>query len=184
MDEETDEEIRGKWNTSVMLLPRIHSVRLHSCPGSGGEALQRVNSVLEELSNQKPIVHKAKKTIRNFGIKKGEPIAVSVTLRGQKAMEVLDRVAEAVDRKIKASSFDRLGNFSFGIKEHIDIPEVKYRAEIGIIGMDVNVSLERKGYRIGRRRIARNKLPRRQMLTTSEGILFAKEYLNLQVTTE
>ncbi|MEM2810244.1 MAG: nickel-dependent hydrogenase large subunit, partial [Candidatus Korarchaeum sp.] len=102
-------------------------------------------------------------------------------LRGKKAVELLDRLAEAVGRRIKASSFDEFGNFAFGIKEHIDIPGVKYRADIGIFGMDVMVSVGRPGYRIARRRVERRRIPLRQRVSRLESIVFAEKYLNLKV---
>ncbi|MEM2604312.1 MAG: 50S ribosomal protein L5, partial [Candidatus Korarchaeum sp.] len=101
--------------------------------------------------------------------------------RGKKAVELLDRLAEAVGRRIKASSFDEFGNFAFGIKEHIDIPGVKYRADIGIFGMDVMVSVGRPGYRIARRRVERRRIPLRQRVSRLESIVFAEKYLNLKV---
>ena len=179
-----EDEIIQRWKKNPVLVPRVHSVTLHICPGRSGEILQKASMILQELTNQKPVIHKAKRTIRNFGIRKGEPIAVSVTVRGKKALEVLDRIVEAVGRKIKAKSFDEFGNFSFGIKEHIDIPGIKYKAEIGVFGMDVNVSLERTGYRVKRRRIKRNHVPRRHLLSKEEAIVFAKNYLNLEIIEE
>ena len=101
-----EEEIIQRWEKNPALKPRVNSVTLHICPGRSGEILQKASLILEELSNQKPVIHKAKRTIRNFGIRKGEPIAVSVTVRGRKALEVLDRVVEAVGRRIKSKSFD------------------------------------------------------------------------------
>ncbi|HIE24116.1 MAG TPA: 50S ribosomal protein L5 [Candidatus Korarchaeota archaeon] len=179
-----EDEIMQKWEKKPVLKPKVYSVTLHICPGRGGEILQKAASILEELTNQKPVFHKAKRTIRNFGIRKGEPIAVSVTIRGEKALEVLDRVVEAVGRRIKAKSFDEFGNFSFGIKEHIDIPGVKYKVEIGVFGMDVNVSLERAGYRVKRRRIKRDHIPRKHLISKEEAIVFAKNYLNIEIVEE
>ncbi|MGY0288494.1 MAG: 50S ribosomal protein L5 [Candidatus Methanodesulfokora washburnensis] len=169
------------WSKNPMLRPRIRSVVLNIAVGTGGESLQKAAQVLEELTGQKPSFRKAKRTIKDFGIRKGMPIAVMVTLRGKKAEEILNRVAEAVKRTIKASSFDRFGNFAFGIKEHIDIPGMKYKAEIGVYGMDVIVSLERPGGRVARRRIKRSRIPLRHRLTKEEGIIYAQKYLNFKV---
>jgi len=175
------ESFEKLWSSNPMLRPRIGHVVLNICVGSGGEELQRAAKVLEELTGQKPSFRKAKRTIKEFGIRKGLPIRVMVTLRGKKAYDILNRVAEAVQRTIKASSFDELGNFAFGIKEHIDIPGMKYRSEIGVFGMDVIVSLERPGMRVARRRIKRSRVPRRHRLTKEEGIAFAVKHLNLKV---
>ena len=92
-----------------MLQPRIGKVVVNICVGTSGEPLERAMKVLEELTGQKPCVRRAKKTIKPFGIRKGEPIACIVTLRGEKAVEFLDRALEAVGRRLKASSFDEYG---------------------------------------------------------------------------
>ena len=99
-----------------------------------------------------PVKRKAKKTIRDFGIREGESIAVVVTLRKQKAIDFLKKVLPVVDNKVSKRSFDVRGNFAFGLKEHIEIPGVKYDPEIGIFGMDVCVSVNRPGQRIKIRR--------------------------------
>jgi large subunit ribosomal protein L5 len=182
--EDQREEILRRWESNPMLIPRVMAVTLNIAVGRSGEVLERAGKVLEELTGQKPVERRAKRTIREFGIRKKEPIAVSVTVRGKKAVELLDRVAEAVGRRIKASSFDEFGNFAFGIKEHIDIPGVKYRADIGIFGMDVIVTMGRAGYRIARRRIERRRIPLRHRLSKAESILFVEKYLNLQVVHE
>ncbi len=170
------------WGDNPMRRPVIRSVTLNICVGRGGEILQRAGSVLEELTGQKPVVRKAKRTIRDFGIRKGDSIAVSVTVRGEKAGALLNRLLDAVGRRVRASSFDNEGNFAFGIREHIDIPGMKYKAEIGIFGMDVAVSMGRPGYRVAKRRIKRRRIPRRHRLGREESIYYAQKYLNMEVT--
>jgi len=164
-----------------MLRPRIGKVVVNICVGKSGEPLERAMRVLEELTGQKPCVRRAKKTIKPFGIRKGEPIACVVTLRGERAVEFLDRALEAVGRRLKASSFDEYGNFSFGIKEHIDLPGTKYDPKVGIFGMDVCVSVERPGYRIMRRKRCRAKVPRKHRVSREEAIRFIEKAFNVRV---
>ncbi len=178
------DQIEARWSKNPMLLPKVMAVTLNISVGRSGEVLERAKKLLEELTGQKPVERRAKRTIREFGIRKNEPIATSVTIRGKKAYELLDRLAGAVDRKIKAESFDEFGNFAFGIKEHIDIPGVKYRADIGIFGMDVIVTMGRAGYRVAKRKVKRARIPRRHRLTKEEAIHYAKKYLNLEVVSE
>jgi large subunit ribosomal protein L5 len=83
---------------------------------------------------------------------KGRPIGMKVTLRGEDADAFLKRALEAVDGKVAEASFDRQGNVSFGVKEHISMPGVRYDPEIGVWGMDVCIRLERRGYRVSRKR--------------------------------
>ena len=153
---------------------RISKVVLNIGVGRSGEPLERAKKVLELLTDQKPSARYAKKTIRDFGIHKGEPIAVMVTVRGNKALDLLKRLIAAKNNTIKASSFDDHGNVSFGIKEHIDIPNMKYDPEIGIFGMDVCISLERRGYRVARRKVRRSKVGAEHRVNKEDAIEFFK----------
>ena len=76
------------------------------------------------------------------------------------------------------------GNFSFGIREHIDIPGTKYSPDLGIIGMDVTVVLRRPGYRVKYRRRAKSKIGSKHKLTAEEAIAFVREELGVEVVEE
>ncbi len=86
-----------------------------------------------------------------------------------------------VDNKISKSSFDVFGNFSFGLKEHIEIPGVKYDPEIGIFGMDVCVSVNRPGQRIKNRRIEKKHVGLKHVLTPEESIVFVRQTLGVNI---
>ena len=176
-----EEEILKTWEQQPMLKPRIEKVVVNMSIGKSGEPLEKAAKVLKELAGQNPCKRKAKKTIRDFGIRKGEPIACMVTLRKQKAIEFLKKVLPVVDNKISKECFDERGNFSFGIKEHIEIPGVRYDPEIGIFGMDICVSLSRPGYRVKKRRIEKTKIGSKHLLTPEEAMVFVKEALGVEV---
>ncbi len=160
---------------------RIHSVTVNMGVGEGGERLAKAEALLEELTGQKPIRRLAKKTIQPFGIRKGLPIACKVTLRGEKAIDFLKRALEAKDRRLPEKCFDQLGNFSFGIREHIDLPGVKYDPNVGIFGMDVCVTVERPGYRVKRRKLKKTKIGRKHLVTREEAIEFVKKEFQVEV---
>ncbi|MEM2563974.1 MAG: 50S ribosomal protein L5, partial [Candidatus Bathyarchaeia archaeon] len=181
---EQNENFKVKWQENPMLKPRIEKVVVNCCVGKSGEPLEKAMKLLEELTGQKPCFRRAKKTIRDFGIRRKEPIACLVTLRGEKAVEFLKRVLEAVDNRIPVSSFDNFGNFAFGISEHIDIPGTKYSPELGIIGMDICVSLCRPGYRVKYRRRARSKVGAKHRVTAEEAMAFMKEEFGVELTEE
>lgn len=164
-----------------MLKPRIDKVVVNISVGKSGEPLEKATKVLKELTGQTPCKRKAKKTIRDFGIRRGEPMACMVTLRKQRAIEFLKKVLPVVDNKISRQSFDAHGNFTFGIKEHIEIPGVKYDPEIGIFGMDVCVSLSRPGYRVKERRIEKAKVGSKHVLTPEEAMVFVKDALGVEI---
>jgi len=164
-----------------MLRPRIEKVVVNISVGKSGEPLEKATMVLKGLTGQTPCKRKARKTIRDFGIRKGEPIACMVTLRKQRVMEFLKKVLPVIDNKIPKESFDRYGNFSFGIKEHIEIAGVKYDPDMGIFGMDVCVSLGRLGYRVKNRRIEKARVSSRHVLTSDEAMVFVKDALGVEI---
>lgn len=175
------EEILKKWEKNPMLKPKLAKVVVNFGVGASGERLEKGIRVLETISGQIPAKIRAKKTIREFGIRKKEPIACKVTLRGEKAKEFLRKALEAVDFKIKASSFDSYGNVSFGIKEHINLPGVRYDPDLGIFGMDVCVSIERPGYRVKRRKIRRARVPEKHRVHRDEAMLYLMEEFGVKI---
>ncbi len=164
-----------------MLKPKIRQVTVNISVGQSGEPLEKAGKVLEQLTGQKPVKRKAKKTIRDFGIRKGEPIACTVTLRKERAVEFLIKALQAVDNKISKSCFDNNGNFSFGIKEHIEIPGTRYVPELGIFGMDISVAFVRAGHRVKERRRRKSRVGTSHLLTSEEAIVFAKDVLGIEV---
>jgi len=164
-----------------MLKPKIDKVTVNIAVGKSGEPLEKASTVLKQLTDQGPCKKKAKKTVRDFGIRKGEPIACVVTLRREKATTFLAKVFQAVDNKISKKCFDGQGNFSFGIKEHIHIPGTKYSPQLGIFGMDVSTSLIRSGYRVHRRHRAKSKIGKNHLLNDEEAIVFVKEKFGVEI---
>ncbi|MCS7122144.1 MAG: 50S ribosomal protein L5 [Archaeoglobaceae archaeon] len=148
--------------------------------GQSGERHQKAVKLLEMLFDQKPAITRAKKTIKNFGIRKKEPIGVKLTLRGEKAMNFLLDALKTKEMKLSAKSINA-GNFSFGILEHIDLPGVDYDPEIGIFGMDICVTLKRRGYRVAERRRCRSKVGSDHRITKDETIEWLKS-LGVEVT--
>jgi large subunit ribosomal protein L5 len=149
--------------------------------GKSGEPMEKAKKALTELTGHQPAVRGAKKTVRDFGIHKGEPIGAMVTLRREEALEFLKRALAAKRNVLKESSFDDFGNFSLGVHEHIDIPGTKYNPEIGIFGMDINVVLVRPGYRIARKSRKRAKIGKSHRISKQEAIEFFKQQFGVEV---
>jgi large subunit ribosomal protein L5 len=177
----SEDEIRKKWEEQPMLKPKIEKVVVNLSVGKSGEPLERAVQVLKEITGHNPCRRKAKVSIRDFGIRKGESIACIVTLRRQGAIDFLKRVLPVVENKISRKSFDKQGNASFGLKEHIEIPGVKYDPDVGIFGMDVCISVIRPGYRVKNRRIGNAKLGASHILTPEESIVFIKDTLGVEI---
>jgi len=159
----------------------IDKVTINMGVGSAGEPLEKAKSLLKRITNKTVVETKAKVRNPTFKIKPGDKIGVKVTLRGSDAEEFLKKAFDAVDFKIKESSIDREGNFSFGIAEYIDFPGAKYDPNIGIMGFDVCVSLKRRGgARVSRRRRGAAKIGKKHRIAKEETIEFLKKY-NIQV---
>ncbi|HDI31736.1 MAG TPA: 50S ribosomal protein L5 [Thermofilum sp.] len=159
----------------------IGKVVVNMAVGESGERLANAAKVLEQLTGQKPTFRKAKKTIKEFGIRRGENIACIVTLRNEKAISFLKKALEAIDYTIKRSSIDDYGNFAFGVREHIHLPGVRYDPKIGIFGFDVIVSLERPGYRVMRKKRKRSKVPKKHRVSRDEAVEFIEKILGAKV---
>jgi large subunit ribosomal protein L5 len=146
--------------------------------GKSGEAVERARKVLEQITSQKPAARKAKKSIRDFGTHQGEPIGLVVTTRGQeRCKDLVTRLLVAREKRMNSSSFDDRGSVSFGLKEHIEIPGIRYDPEIGIWGMNVSILLERPGYRVSRRQHKSSRLGKGHVISQEEAIeYFRREF--------
>lgn len=158
----------------------INKVVVNIGVGKSGEPLERAKRGLEELTGQQPTTKRAKKSVRDFGIHKGEPIAAVVTLRHDASISFLRRVIAAKGNNLKSSSFDDFGNISLGIHEHIDLPDTKYNPDIGIFGMDVSIALTRPGNSIAKRRNPKI-IGQHHRVTRTEAIQFFREQFGVNV---
>ncbi len=133
---------------NVMQVPRIEKV----CINVGlGEAVQNAKAVeaasndIALISGQKPVVTRARKSIANFKLRRGMPIGLMVTLRGDRMWEFLDRLMNAALPRIRdfqgvpPDSFDGRGNYSLGIREQVIFPEIDYDKIDRVRGLQVNI---------------------------------------------
>ncbi|MGC9079302.1 MAG: 50S ribosomal protein L5 [Nanopusillaceae archaeon] len=163
----------------------IEKVTINIGVGKPGEPLEKAEKLLKKMfPDRKPVRTKAKKRVQAWGIRPGLEIGVKLTIRGKKAEEVLRWLLKAVNNTLKESQFDQFGNFGFGIKEYVWIPGLKYDPEIGILGMDVVVTVARPGYRVERRKIRAAKIPRRHKTTKEEVIEYLKKNFGINIIKE
>ncbi len=160
---------------------RIEKLTLNIATGKSGEPLEKAKKVLNQLTGRTPATKRAKRTIKDFGVRQGEPISAIVTLRRDDATTFLVRALDAIGNKVRESSFDDYGNFSFGIKEHIEIPGTKYVPELGIFGATVHVTLGRPGYRIRNRSIRPAKMSRSHYVSKDEAVNFITDNFRTQI---
>ena len=165
----------------VMRRIRLEKIVLNMGVGQSGPAVEAAKKALEQISGCRPCPRSARDTQRDFGVRKGEPIGMAVTVRGEPAGALAARLFEAKGNSLAGRSFDDFGNFSFGIREHIDIPGVKYDPSVGIIGLDVCMSLSRPGYGIRKRSKHKARVGRSHRITADEARRFVAGRFGIEV---
>lgn len=164
-----------------MQQPRIEKITLNVGAGKDQTRLEKGVAVLKMITGIEPIKTVTIKRIPTWGLRPGLPIGCKLTLRKTKATEVLKRLLEAKNNQLRLSQFDEAGNISFGIHEYIDIPGVTYDPKIGVLGLQVCVTLERSGYRIKRRRLETKKICKKQMISREEAMSFMQKQFNVTI---
>ncbi len=132
--------------SSVMQVPKVEKIVLNIGLGeavANPKVLDEAIAELTQITGQKPVVTKAKKSIANFKLRQGMPIGCKVTLRGEKMYEFLDKLVSITlprvrdFRGVSTTSFDGRGNYTLGIKEQIIFPEINYDKVNKLRGMDI-----------------------------------------------
>lgn len=141
--------------------------------GGTAEQLEKGVKLLKIITGKNPAKMKSHKRIPAFGVRPKLEVGAVVTVR-EKVDEVLKRMLTAIDNKLKKKQIS-INNFSFGIKEYIEIPGMDYQRDIGIMGLDITVVFKRAGRRVGIRKIKTGKVPARQRINKEEIIKFMED---------
>ena len=132
---------------SVMEIPKLDKVVINVGAGeaiSNSKVIDAIMNALMQITGQKPIICRAKKSVANFKLREGMPIGVKVTLRRENMYEFVDKLFNVAFprvrdfRGINPNSFDGKGNYSTGIKEQLIFPEIEYDKIDKVRGMDIN----------------------------------------------
>ena len=160
---------------------RIAKVTVNMGVGQTGEELKKAETIMQRLTNMKPLLTVCKVKNPTWEIRPGLTIGCKVTLRDERAIEFLKRALQARENKLAAKNFDLHGNFGFGIKEYIDLPGTKYDPKLGIRCFDVLIALERPGYRVKRRKLAKKRIPRHHAVSKAEAVEFVSTRFGVEV---
>ena len=160
----------------------IERIVLHISVGEAGERLRKAERVIDVLTSRKPIYTLAKKTIKDFNIRKNLPMGLKVTLRGPEAEEFLKKALWVKGFKLPSYAFDNTGDLHFGIPDYTEFEGVRYDPDIGIFGFDVNVVFKRSGgWRLKYRKLKKARMGASHRLTPAETKNYIKEKFNVEI---
>ena len=174
-------KVKKATTPNPMMLPHIEKVTVNIGVGEAGERLEKAETVLEDITKQKPVQTLSKTVSKDLALRKRMPIGCKVTLRGTDATTFLKQAFETRENKIGEYAFDHQGNMSFGIPDHTLFKDQKYNPDIGIFGMDVCITMEKPGFRIKRRRIQKRKIRQKHQIDRSETKQFFADTYKLEV---
>lgn len=133
---------------SIMQVPKINKIVINMGVGDAVQDSKKLDNAVAELTQitgQKPLITKAKKSLAAFKLREGMPIGAKVTLRGKKMYDFLDKLVSVAlprvrdFRGVSTNGFDKQANFTMGIKEQIIFPEIDYDKVQKVRGMDITI---------------------------------------------
>jgi large subunit ribosomal protein L5 len=160
----------------------IEKVTLNVGAGKDQGKLEKGVKLIKHLTGLDPIKTHTKKRLQAWGLRPGLPIGCKLTIRDKNLIKkLLVDFLKSKENKLTAKQFDNFGNVSFGIHEYIDIPNVNYNPDIGIMGFQANITLSRPGMRVQKRRLRSQKIPRVHRINKEEAMTFMKESFQVEV---
>lgn len=160
---------------NAMKTVSIDKLTLNFGAGKDQQRLEKGIQLIKMITGKEPVKTRTQARIPSWGLRPGLPIGLKLTLRGQEAEDVLKRLLEAKENRLKPSCADENGNISFGLSEYIDIPGVKYDPKIGVIGLQASITLTRPGYRVMRRKNKNAPVSAEHRVNKEEALAFMKE---------
>ncbi len=153
---------------NIMAVPQIKKVVLNVGAGEAlgnAKVLDAVSDQIATVTGQKPVINKAKVSIAAFKLRAGEPVGVSVTLRGKRAYDFVQRLITIVLPRVRdfsgisLSGFDKQGNYTLGLREQIVFPEIEYDKIDRIRGMEITIVTTARNGEEGRLLLAKMGMP-------------------------
>ena len=135
--------------------------------GGTADNLDKGIKLMERITGKKAVRKISSKRIPTLGVRPVLAVGGIVTIRGEKAIELLRRLLAAEDNKIRRRQISE-NSFTFGIKEYIEIPGMQYQRDIGLRGLECSVTFIRPGKRVIRKKIKKGRLPLKQIVKKEE----------------
>jgi large subunit ribosomal protein L5 len=165
----------------VNIMKKVFIEKVLLSAGAVDKELEKAKKLLQLLSGMKAQVIASRKRIPDLGVRPGLEVGTRVTLRGEKATNLLKQLLPAIDNTLSKKQVAD-NHFSFGIKEYIEIPDVEYQRDIGIRGFDITVVFARPGFRVKRKKIKQGRLPKKQFVKKDEIINFMENNFQTEFT--
>jgi large subunit ribosomal protein L5 len=166
------DELKKELNLkNIMMVPKLEKIVVNSGVGEATQNIKLLDKVMEELSTvtgQRPIIRRAKKSIAAFRLRAGMPVGATVTLRGMRMYEFMDRLVSVVMPRIKdfrgvsPRSFDGRGNYTIAIKDQLVFPEISYSKVEKVKGMSITFVTSAQTDEMGRALLKHLGMPFRQ----------------------
>lgn len=166
------EELKKELNlTNIMMVPKLEKIVINSGVGEATQNIKLLDKVMDELaviSGQKPVLRRARKSIAAFRLRAGMPVGASVTIRGTRMYEFMDRLVSVVMPRVKdfrgvsPRSFDGRGNYTVAVKDQLVFPEIDYNKVDRTNGMSITFVTSAKTDDMGRALLKHLGMPFRQ----------------------
>ncbi len=169
---------------NIMKNIRIEKLTLNIGAGKNADILKKGKKLLKNITGIEPVSTVTQKRIPTWGLRPGLPIGCKITLRGKAAEELIQRLLDAKSNVLELNNFDDAGNVSFGVPEYIDIKDVKYDPEIGVIGLQACITLERPGFRVKRRSISKSRVGKNHNIKKDDAIKFMESKFKTKIGEE
>lgn len=163
---------------------RIEKITLNVGTGKDQNVLEKGMQLIKHLTGSDPVKTMTSKRIPGWGIRPGLPVGCKLTIRNGQKSDLIKRFLGAKDNTLSLNNFDDRGNISFGVHEYIDMADTEYNPDIGIMGLQISITLERPGYRIKKRKIQKTKPSIKHIVSKEDAVNFMKENFKIQIQEE
>jgi large subunit ribosomal protein L5 len=161
---------------------RIEKLTLNVGAGKDQGKLEKGLKLIKHLTGREGVKTITQKRIPGWSLRPGLPIGCKLTLRDKDLIKsLLAKIIASKNNSLKAKQFDTGGNLSIGIHEYIDIPDINYDPDIGILGFEICITLQRPGFRIKKRKLQKKKVPKKHRITKDQAISFMEKEFQVKI---